>query len=59
MKINKQEWREMMGLAEADERGARGLNINTQTKNNDGLREDIEKAIKHLQRCLETLDDNP
>ncbi len=25
MKVNKEEWREMMGLADADERGLRGL----------------------------------
>ena len=25
MKVNKQEWREMLGLADADERGVRGL----------------------------------
>jgi len=60
MKINKEEWREMMGLADADERQQRGLDIgNPMYSKNQSLRENIQKAISNLQRCLETLDDNP
>ena len=60
MKINKEEWRDMMGLADADERQQRGLDIGKPLhKKNQSLRKNIQKAINNLQRCLETLDDNP
>lgn len=62
MKINKEEWREMMGLADADERQQRGLDIGKPMINNNknqSLKENIQEAINNLQKCLETLDDNP
>ena len=59
MKVNKEEWRQMMGLADADERGSRGLpRVEADTVDHPDPREDIEKAIWYLQRYLETTDDN-
>jgi hypothetical protein len=63
MKVNKEEWRQMMGLADADERGLRGVPSDRQAiigrhKHKGNPKEDIEKAIWYLQRYLETLDDN-